>query len=44
MNKKSERVWMEEVIDYFKVLAQNLPRGTDNNHIKPWLGLLVSRH
>jgi hypothetical protein len=35
MNYVLERVWKDEVMVYFKVLSQNFPGGSDENHDKP---------
>jgi hypothetical protein len=32
VNDDSENMWREEVMAYFKVPSENLPRGTENNN------------
>jgi hypothetical protein len=32
MNNELERMWQEAVIAHFKVLSQNLPQETEENH------------
>jgi hypothetical protein len=34
VNDKSEMMWKEAVVAYFKVISRHLPRGTEENHEK----------
>jgi hypothetical protein len=34
VNNKLERMWKEKFVIYFKILTQNLPAGTKENHKK----------
>jgi hypothetical protein len=33
MNDELEKMWKEAVVAYFKVLSQNSPEGTEENHV-----------
>jgi hypothetical protein len=42
MNNELERIWKEDVVAQFKILAQHLPGRTKKSHKRTQSGMLVS--